>query len=214
MHARLETLISLRDRQPVEAATAAHVAACAQCAAELRRLTALRAKMASLPAFSPPELWPAIAARRAAAPATPPRWRWGNIAAAGSLAALVLALAASFPQYRTATPATSVMPRTAAGAVPLANLVERSQRLEATLRQLPQRPAVAVVANSAAIDALQSRIQRLDVEIAGNAQEASDHARLQELWSQRVNLLNSLFGVRYAEAVHAGYRATDEQGAL
>jgi hypothetical protein len=97
---------------------------------------------------------------------------------------------------------------------PLKSLVERSQRLEATLRQLPQRPAVEVAANSVAIDALQSRIQRLDMELANDAAGASDQDRLQELWSQRVSLLNSLFGVRYAEAVHAGYRAAQEQGTL
>ena len=98
--------------------------------------------------------------------------------------------------------------------MPLESLVERSQRLEATLRQLPQRPAIEVAANSVAIDALQSRIQRLDMELASDAAEASDQDRKQELWSQRVSLLNSLFGVRYAEAVHAGYRATREEGTL
>ena len=35
MHARLEELISLRDRQPVDAATASHVVACAQCSGEI-----------------------------------------------------------------------------------------------------------------------------------------------------------------------------------
>jgi hypothetical protein len=66
-----------------------------------------------------------------------------------------------------------------------------------------------------AIDALQSRIQRLDMELAGDASVDSDPDRQQELWSQRVSLLNSLFGVRYAEAVHAGYRAArEEEGTL
>jgi len=38
-------------------------------------------------------------------------------------------------------------------------------------------------------------------ELTSDAAGASDPDRLQALWSQRVNLLNSLFGVRYAEAV-------------
>jgi hypothetical protein len=210
MHARLEELISLRDRQPVDAASAAHVAACAQCATAIRRLAALRADLNQLPSLAPPDLWPVIEARLGAGSTPAPR-RWTQLAATGSIVALALALASSLPQFRIAAPVPSA---SAAGHAPLATLVERSQRLEATLRQLPQRPAVEVAANSVAIDALQSRIQRLDLELASDATGASDADRLQELWSQRVTLLNSLFGVRYAEAVHAGYRATREEGTL
>ena len=211
MHARLEELISLRDRQPVDAATVSHVATCAPCAAEIRRLTALRAEMTQLPDFAPPDLWPLIETRVGAAPGSAPRRRWMQLTAAGSIVALVLALAASLPQVRVAAPVLSAGP---GPQVPLETLVARSQRLETTLRQLPQRPAVEVAANSVAIDALQSRIQRLDMELASDATVESDPDRLQELWSQRVSLLNSLFGVRYAEAVHAGYRATREEGTL
>jgi hypothetical protein len=211
MHARLEELISLRDRQPVDAATVSHVDSCAHCAAEIRRLSALRADMTQLPSLAPPDLWPVIQARLGTASGSAPRRRWMQLTAAGSIVALVLALAASLPQVRVAAP---VLSEGAGPQVPLANLVARSQRLESTLRQLPQRPAVEVAANSVAIDALQSRIQSVDMELASNAAADSDPDRLQDLWSQRVSLLNSLFGVRYAEAVHAGYRATLEQGTL
>ena len=219
MHARLEELISLRDRQPVDAATVSHVATCAPCAAEIRRLTVLRADMTQLPGLAPPDLWPLIATRLGGAPESAPRQRWMQLTAAGSMpagplrevAALVLALAASLPQIRVAAP---VLSAGSGPQVPLETLVARSQRLETTLRQLPQRPAVEVAANSVAIDALQSRIQRLDMELASDTAVESDPDRLQELWSQRVSLLNSLFGVRYAEAVHAGYRATREEGSL
>jgi hypothetical protein len=211
MHARLEELISLRDRQPVDAATASHVAACAQCAAEIQRLDALRAGMNRLPGFTPPDSWALIAARLGALSTVTPRRRWPQIAATGSLVALLLALAASLPQFQAVAP---VPAESAGGQVQLKSLLERSQRLEATLQQLPQRPAVEVVANSVAIDALQSRIQRLDMELAGDAAGDSGQDRQQELWSQRVSLLNSLFGVRYAEAVHAGYRAAHEEGTL
>jgi len=65
-----------------------------------------------------------------------------------------------------------------------------------------------VAANSVAIDALQSRIQHLDMELASDAAVQSDPDRAQELWSQRVKPAQFAFGVRYAEAVHAGYRCT------
>ncbi len=211
MHARLEELISLRDRQPVDAASVSHVAACPQCAAEIRRLIGLRAGLAQLPGIAPPDLWPLIEAQLGAGSALAPRRRWAQLTAAGSIVALVLALASSLPQVRIADP---VVTEGAGGQAPLETLVARSQRLESTLRQLPQRPAVEVAADSVAIDALQWRIQRLDMELPGNAAAEADPDRLQELWSQRVSLLNSLFGVRYAEAVHAGYRATREEGSL
>jgi hypothetical protein len=211
MHARLEELISLRDRQPVDAASASHVASCAQCAAEIRRLAALRAELTRLPGFTPPDLWPQIEARRGAASGSPPSSPWKHLTATASIVALVLALATALPQPRVAEPLAA---QGAGGSMPLQSLVARSQRLETTLRQLPQRPAVEVAANSMAIDALQSRIQRLDMELTSDASVESDPDRQQELWSQRVSLLNSLFGVRYAEAVHAGYRAAQEEGSL
>ena len=85
--------------------------------------------------------------------------------------------------------------------MPLETLVARSQRLETTLRQLPQRPAVEVAANSVAIDALQSRIQRLDMELASDTAVESDRIDCGNCGASASSLLNSLFGVRYAEAV-------------
>src|SRR5258706_10163184 len=151
MHARLEELISLRDRQPVDAATVSHVATCAPCAAELRRLTALRADMTQLPDFASPDLWPLIETRVGAAPGSAPRRRWMQLTAASSIVALVLALAASLPQVRVAAPVLAAGP---GPQMPLEALVSRSQRLETTLRHLPNAPSLQNGANSAAVDAL------------------------------------------------------------
>jgi hypothetical protein len=58
---------------------------------------------------------------------------------------------------------------------------------------------------SAAIDELQTRIQALDLELFALQQNALqqndiDPDQAQRLWSERVQLLTSLVGVRYAEA--------------
>ena len=84
------------------------------------------------------------------------------------------------------------------------SLVSRSQRLEAVLNTLPPRPTVERAATSAAIDDLQTRIQILDQQLSAAAND--DRYRTQRLWSARVQLMNSLVYVRYAEAARNGDR--------
>jgi hypothetical protein len=226
MHARLEELINLRDRQPVDAGTASHVAACARCRADLRRLAGVRSALASLPPFDPPaRAWQQIAQQLAARPARPARASVHRPASAALVATLAVASLAALmvvAPWRLATQqAASVTTASGAagsarGAAPLAVLVARSQQLEASLHALPQRPAVELAANSAAIDALQARIQWLDTQLASEPANGArggdpqDYTR--SLWQTRVQLLNSLVGVRYAEAVHAKYPVTTGQG--
>jgi hypothetical protein len=210
MHARLEELISLRDREPVDAALPAHVAACPECARALRALAQVQAGLRALPAAEAPAGgWERIAALHAAgprvqpaaalpvaggaparAPGTAARW-----AGAAAVAALALVLVASPWWLRTDQQQGAV--------VPIEALVARSQQLEAALHDLPERPAVEMAASSAAIDALQSRIQWVDEVLANQPRLEPAHA--QALWQSRVRLLDSLVGVRYAEAVRAGY---------
>ena len=54
MHASIDHLLSLRDGEPVDAATAAHVEQCQRCSAELRKLRETRAKLQSLPQLDAP----------------------------------------------------------------------------------------------------------------------------------------------------------------
>jgi hypothetical protein len=230
MHARLEDLISLRDQQPVDAASAAHVAACGQCRAQLERLASVRVALASLAPLEPPaQAWARIARQLAAAPQVATRraprraWvRWpGGAALVATFAVAMLAALLVATPWRRAVPqsepavASSAQAGTAEAA-PLATLVARSQQLEASLHALPQRPAIEVAANSAAIDALQARIQWLDTQLvastAGVAPAELPPERTRELWQTRVQLLNSLVGVRYAEAVHARYPSGSGSG--
>jgi DNA-directed RNA polymerase specialized sigma24 family protein len=83
------------------------------------------------------------------------------------------------------------------------SLVSRSQRLEAVLNTLPPRPTVERAATSVAIDELQTRIQILDQQLSA---AADDRHQTQRLWSARVQLMNSLIYVRYAEAARNGDR--------
>jgi hypothetical protein len=85
---------------------------------------------------------------------------------------------------------------------PIPSLVSRSQHLEAVLQRLPPRPAVERAATSATIDDLQTRIQMLDQRLSASAKDDLDQTR--RLWSARVELMNSLVYVRYAEAARNG----------
>jgi hypothetical protein len=105
-------------------------------------------------------------------------------------------------------------PGTSAQAESLGTLISRSQRLEALLQVLPPRPGVERVTTSAAIDALQTRIQLVDLELSGAARGDAERAR--RLWSTRVELLNSLVNVRCAEAAraHPGFGDPSEFGVI
>ena len=54
MHASIDHLLSLRDGQPVDAATAAHVEQCPRCSAELRKLREMQLELQSLPPLDAP----------------------------------------------------------------------------------------------------------------------------------------------------------------
>jgi hypothetical protein len=195
--------------------------------ARLDDLIRLRTALRQLPQFEPPlQAWDHIAQRLAAsavqAPARdvqpaslPPRWRAPASAAAvlavASLAA-VLASSAWWPPVREAGQGPGVAGP--ASESPIAALMARSQALEATLQSLPQRPAVEVAANAVAIDALQSRIRVLDAALEDDPAAGGNADQARELWGARVQLLNSLVGVRYAEAVRAGYTANASKGEI
>jgi hypothetical protein len=81
----------------------------------------------------------------------------------------------------------------------LAELRSRSQMLEAVLAELPARPAVKRAATSVPIDSLEARVQWLDHEIlVADAQASAPQA--EQLWRERVEVLNSLVQLRYVEA--------------
>jgi hypothetical protein len=199
MHASIADLLSLRDAAPVDARIAQHVEACADCARELQRLSLTRLTLQRLPqSDAPAESWRAIQ-ERIAVPAergSSGRW-WAAAAAVGALALMVGALVqrAERPSVVDATPTPA-----ATRAEPLADLVERSQELERILQSLPERPRIERVSTVATIDALEQRIQWLDFQLSYAPEESLDDAQASRLWRERVELMDSLVKVRYAEA--------------
>ncbi len=217
MHPGIRELLTLRDGAPVVARSAEHVNACELCGAEIARLKELRTHLRQLSGFAPPpRAWAAI--EQTLSNPRPVTTRVVGKRAALLIAGLLVAtlLSALLWQSRRDRPSTNHPSINAdfgsvrAQSVPL--LVARSQRLESLLRGLP-RPAVERAATSAAIDELQTRIQVLDVQLSGSEGSDLDGSQAQQLWTARVQLLDSLFGLRYAEhAAHSDFGSTGSTG--
>lgn len=209
MHADFQELLALRSGTPVAADVGQHVASCAQCGLELARLHRLQQELHRLPSFEPPaRAWPLI---RAQLERLPHRRRGihRSLVSAAVAASLVAALTLLWllrPDRGhggvNETRITASWPGASGSKDPIQALVTRSQRLEAILRTLPPRPTVERAATSATIDDLQTRIQLLDRQLSSVARD--DRNQTQRLWSVRVQLMNSLVYVRYAEAARNG----------
>jgi hypothetical protein len=202
MHADFQDLLTLRDGAPVDALLKQHVGQCADCTRELTQLLALKDGLRQLPVFEPPaRAWSAVRDAVHRQPqARPSRAPIAALAASVMIAVLVLPLIhrnlGPFP----GTAAVSAGQAPAGTAKDLGALVVRSQQLEAVLQVLPPRPLVERAGTSATIDELQNRIQMLDLQMSAAPKGELQHDDAQRLWSARVELMNSLVRVRYAEA--------------
>jgi hypothetical protein len=206
MHARIEHLLSLRDGEPVGAELVAHVKSCPICTDELQRLSAIRAEMQALPQFDPPDLaWERIQQtipKRATR--LPPR-KVGFAAAAAALVTLtVIALVARQGDIRSGEQ-TATAPKVLKQPAPadrshLDELVAQSQQLEQILQTLPERPRIERVSTAATIDTIEQRIAWLDFQLSSAPDGDLSEEQSRRLWRERVELMDSLVKVRYAEA--------------
>jgi hypothetical protein len=212
MHPDLAELLSLRDGPEAQGPAARHVASCAACRAELERLQRLRVAMRSRPLPDGRDRWSAVAlALDGASSARPwprPGWRMaGGLAAVLAVAAGLAVFSGSAPRIADpAVPSAVDRPSTVAGSPDsVAALMEESKRLESVLAAIPAEPRVVRAGTVLTAASLEDRIEWVDLALG--AREAGDvDARVTvPLWRQRVDLLNSLVAVRYAQARTASY---------
>jgi len=201
MHARFDELLSLRDGEPVDARVRSHVDACADCAASLAGAEKLRKRLRAMPPApeSVVDGWVTVRSRLAAGRDHSRRIaRMAPFAAAASVAAL--GLFATLRWADAPTPLTvASAPLAVLEADSLGDLRVRSQALEAALAALPERPAVERAGTSVPIEALEAQVQWLDHQLSfagadGRAPET------EQLWRDRVEVMNSLVQLRYVEA--------------
>ena len=205
MHASIDHLLSLRDGEPVDAAKAVHVEQCQHCSAELRKLRETRAQLQSLPQLDAPTSFQEIQ-RAMARPVAAPRRALSARLVAGL--AFVTLTTIFFVALRDDTAPTvadrSVEPDEQAMPIDVdtarvPDLVAQSRRLEELLQQLPERPRIERVSTAAMIDTIEERIQWLDFQLSDAPDSGLNERQTQRLWSERVELMDSLVKVRYAE---------------
>lgn len=176
--------------------SSAHVAACTECLGELARVRAIRAGLAGLPAVEAPAgAWAGALARAAARRQGSPA-RAATPASLAMAASLVAMLAAGIILAR----APSDLPL-AEQPVPLAQpidgLVAENTRLEAMLAGMPQS-RTARVGTAYTVAAIEDRLALLDDRITVVSLEPHAPEAEEALWRERVNLMNSLVQVQYA----------------
>jgi hypothetical protein len=207
MHATLDQLLKLRDDPVADEAAASHVARCPGCAAQLARLRTVTRGLRTLEApWEVPDRWYAIRSElRRPMTVVPTRARPGWLMPAASVAAVAaLALALTLRQSGGPPDATpSVQLPTASGPVQIdpRALMAESRRLEELLNTLPrEEPRITRASTALTVADLEDRIQLVDARLTMGAEEGLDRQQAGRLWRERVDLLNSLIAVRYAEA--------------
>ncbi len=194
MHLSLEELLAVRDGV-AGAASAGHVAACAECAAEVKRLAAVRAALAALPEERPSnDVWPAVVAR-AAGERNQRMWRRAGWIAAGLAAMFTIAIGVrgALETYAEA----KLARRTE-------TLVAESQRLEKALRSSERRERVMSGRTAGTVVQLEDRIATIDAQLARAGNDRYPSRERIGLWQERVRLLDALVSVEKSGTTYLG----------
>ncbi|MEM8685655.1 MAG: hypothetical protein AAGF72_19755 [Pseudomonadota bacterium] len=125
---------------------------------------------------------------------------------AGIAAALVMAVLV-IPEQQPTEPAVADNSMTVPQTLPsndnaltgLQALMVESRRLEADLRAIPAGPRVQKAGTAATIVELQDRIASIDYQLNDPASTLSPQEQ-ETFWRERVRLMKSLVGLRYAQA--------------
>jgi hypothetical protein len=153
-----------------------------------------RARLAALPEFAPPAGgWQAVlAARRRRAASASSRW---PLALAAALAAAV-GLGAWLQSERR-DPALAAGP---AVALPVSDAIRaENERLEWLLATLPE-PRAMRGSTAFTLAGIEDRLAFVDDRLSSVTLEPNAPERAEQLWRERVGLMNSLVQVRYADA--------------
>jgi hypothetical protein len=123
-------------------------------------------------------------------------------AARWSMAASIVVLGSVVALNVTQRPATLPVPAVAAVATPrsvddVEQLRAQSVALEQLLAALPERPTVMRAETAVPIDTLEAQVQWLDHQLS--AGDDASPADRRQLWRERVEVMNSLVRLRYAE---------------
>ena len=205
MHARIEQLLSLRDGEPIDADVQAHVAGCPHCTESLAGVAAMRERLATLPLPAmPAREWSTVRQAMAQRVTQERRRRvTARVALAASVA--MLAIATGWRLYEPAVTVTSFSvpsateTQLALAADRLEQLRSQSQALEELLAELPHQSFIEREGTALPIDTIEAQVQWLDHQILLSGDDVRPDAA-EQLWRERVEAMNSLVRLRYADA--------------
>ena len=202
-------LLRIRDGEPVDVAVREAVEADPALQGELRRLTDVRRELEALPSFEPPPTaWaaiePRVAQHRADAHGARSHWLLrGGLAACVAVAALAYLLQSQAPlpeePQATVVAAPTSQGSPAFGTATYASLVEQSAQLERELAGLGRQSRVVRAGTMATVASLEGRIDAIDTRLTFARQLGLENAAVASLHRQRVELMNALLQVRYAD---------------
>ena len=216
MHATTRQLIAVRDREPVDASVWAHLEACAECRDALLQLRALRDALRELPEEIPPEgAWAEIESRwrEEQLSRRPRKATWLAFAASISLVAVLTWQFTPLGMDR--FPGQDVEPgvivtdggrdiaanELSATGASLAALQQRSHQLEDMLGAVSRHDGrVTSLSTAGTVSELEDSIALIDARLAAASEYPLTPAQRRALWQQRIDLLESLVTVRYAQA--------------
>lgn len=222
MPARTEDLLTIRDGEPIDAARRDRLLADPENRREIERLAHLAEELRQLPVIAPPPgVWARIEADAGRARAAR-HWRAalaaGAALAISALVAVVLIAPRQAPSPSppavangtwtpaaangTGTPAAADGTRTpdaSPARADYAPLVQESVRLERLLAELQPPPRVVNAGTAFTIANLEEQLVLLDDQLTFAEASDVDPRYRQALWRERVDVMNALVHVRYAQ---------------
>lgn len=211
MHASTEQLLTLRDGDQLSEGIAGHVAGCAECTSELAALISTRDALRALPPFAPPaDRLDMILGRVDSGRSSRRARRFVAMAGLAASAVLAAVLLLRMPAPEVAGSPVSVVD---AGSSQVAErpfapqrLLAESQRLEALIDDYRrQQPEPSNPRLAGAVRGLEDQVAMVDYGLTYAAEADLDDEQFDQLWQQRVDLMNSIAHVRGAELRRVEY---------
>src|SRR5689334_3094719 len=214
MRPSTEDLLAVRDGEPLDASAKVAIESSLVHGRDVERLRRMQNALRALPALEPP---PHVLARvlETRDVREVGRGRWlrfaagAGVAAAVATAAIVYVNASREPEPLDPAPLVANTEQNplhlTATPVSYVSLVEQSARLDRLLAELPAQRPLMTGGTASTIAGLEDRVAFLDEQLAYSAAGKVPAPQRAALWSDRVEVMNALVSVRYAEAQMNGF---------
>ena len=214
-----EDLLTIRDGEPVDADVHSQVLADPESLEELERLRAAQKALQELPELQPPpEVWTKILTEVQRDDRIGSKllrhWSLSSAIAAG-VAVLVFILISTDPEIPVQIepgPAVAVLEGDGgeldadpAEELGYALLATESAQLERELNSIEYQPSLTSADTATIAAVLEDRIGYVDAQLTYAAANRIDLRQTETLWRERVDLMNTLVDVRYAQFQQVGF---------